>query len=69
MAVHADKDSQEVVACVPMGLLFCGLAIWTGAIWAPFALHVIIALTSETGALVQNPDVQWNSQNVAISKA
>ncbi len=60
VAVHADKDSQEVIACVPMGVLFCALALWTGAIWAPFLLHVIIALTSETGAIVQRPDTdRW----------
>lgn len=51
VAVHVEKAPSEVIASVPMGIVFGGLALWTGAVWAPFALHLIIALAGEFGAL------------------
>lgn len=54
---HADKDSLEMLACVPMGFLFAGLTLWTGSIMAPLLLHVVIAWSAEIGSVLQRRTV------------
>jgi membrane protease YdiL (CAAX protease family) len=47
---HLDKDLGECLACAPMGLVFAALALAAGSIWPALALHLAIAVTSDTVA-------------------
>lgn len=51
VAAHADKHRREMLACVPMGLLFAGLVLWTVSLWTAVGLHIAIAWTAEIGSV------------------
>ncbi|HSO36690.1 MAG TPA: CPBP family intramembrane glutamic endopeptidase [Labilithrix sp.] len=57
---HLNKDVGETVGSAFMGVVFAAMALHTGAIWAPFALHWIIATASETFAIRANPALRWD---------
>ena len=55
VAVHLTKNAQEAAACLPMGFVFGGVALWTGSFWAPMLAHACIAITAETLATRPSP--------------
>jgi membrane protease YdiL (CAAX protease family) len=44
---HLDKLPDETAATIPMGIVFGGMAILTGGVWAPWLLHTLIACITE----------------------
>jgi membrane protease YdiL (CAAX protease family) len=44
---HLPKNAAETAGTIPMGVVFAAAALATGAIWAPFALHLLIATWSD----------------------
>jgi membrane protease YdiL (CAAX protease family) len=44
---HLPKAAGETLGCVVMGVVFALMALTTGAIWAPWLAHVLIATASE----------------------
>lgn len=47
---HLPKGAGEAFGCLLMGPVFGWLALSSGGIWAPWLLHLAIALTSDTVA-------------------
>ena len=45
---HLPKHAGETAGCVVMGVAFGALALATGGMWAPFVLHLLIAVTSDS---------------------
>lgn len=45
---HLPKHAGEAAGCVVMGVAFGALALATGGMWAPFLLHLLIAVTSDS---------------------
>ena len=56
---HLHKGAAETIACLPMGIVFGLMALYTGGIWAPWLLHVAIVLVHENVAARANPSIQW----------
>lgn len=56
---HLHKGPAELVGSLPMGLVFGLMALYTGSIWAPWALHVAIALVHETTVARHAPGLRW----------
>lgn len=44
---HLPKNAGETLGTLPMGIVFALSALWSGAIWAPWLAHVLIANTSD----------------------
>lgn len=44
---HLAKAADETLGTLPMGIVFAVGALWTGAIWAPWLAHTLIANTAE----------------------
>jgi membrane protease YdiL (CAAX protease family) len=44
---HLPKEAGETLGCVVMGVVFALMALTTGAIWAPWLAHVVVATASE----------------------
>ena len=49
--LHWVNGKDEVIACVPFGLLLCFLCIWQGAVWPAIALHLALTIPYETSFL------------------
>ncbi len=45
--LHIVNGKDEVLICIPFGLLLCGLCIWQGAAWPAMILHIAFALPYE----------------------
>ncbi|MCB0518247.1 MAG: CPBP family intramembrane metalloprotease [Lewinellaceae bacterium] len=45
--VHVQKGWKETIGAIPLGIVFCLLAIQTGTIWIPFLVHVTMSLSNE----------------------
>ncbi|MCA9672379.1 MAG: CPBP family intramembrane metalloprotease [Myxococcales bacterium] len=57
---HLPKpNASETASCVLMGVIFGAMALVTGAMWAPFVVHLVIAVSSETAAALWDPEVTW----------
>lgn len=52
---HLPKFAGETLGTIPMGVLFSLAALYTGGIWVPLAVHVVVALTSDFAVLRANP--------------
>jgi membrane protease YdiL (CAAX protease family) len=52
---HLNKDAGETVGSALMGIVFALMTLQTGAIWAAFTVHWLIATCSETFAIRANP--------------
>lgn len=44
---HLPKPGRETAGTVPMGIVFAGVTLWSGSIWAAVLGHVVIANTSD----------------------
>jgi membrane protease YdiL (CAAX protease family) len=49
--VHIVFGKEEMLACIPFGLLLCGLSIWTGAIWPAIVVHMAMSLSYDVNFL------------------
>jgi membrane protease YdiL (CAAX protease family) len=45
--LHTVNGKEEVLACIPFGLILCSLSIWTGAVWPSVLLHLALTLPYE----------------------
>lgn len=50
--LHLVNGKQEVLGCIPFGLLLCALCLWQGAVWPAVVLHLALTLSYE-GTLLQ----------------
>lgn len=55
---HIGQGKTEVLGAVPLGFLFCAMTLSTGAVWAAFFGHVILALSNEWITLARNPGMK-----------
>jgi membrane protease YdiL (CAAX protease family) len=60
VAVHLPKNAAECFGCIPMGIVFAAVTLATGAVWAAVAIHILIAVSGESAAIVRNPRV-WKT--------
>ncbi len=56
---HLTKRPAEVVSTVIAGPLYGWIALESGGFWPVFAIHVVLALTSELGSAKANPDIDF----------
>jgi membrane protease YdiL (CAAX protease family) len=59
--VHIVFGKEEMLACIPFGLLLCGLTIWTGAIWPAIVVHMAMSLSYDVNFLRKT-----NNSNVSF---
>ena len=58
--VHLPKPMLgETLGSVAMGFVFGAMALGTGAIWAPWLLHLGIVVITETSSGRANPAIRW----------
>lgn len=60
---HWRHGRGEVLACVPLGLIFGLMTLHTGAIWAAWALHLVILMVLEHSAAWFNPAIAWGRED------
>jgi membrane protease YdiL (CAAX protease family) len=53
---HLRSGAAEAAGSVLAGPLFAGLALYTGAVWVPFAAHLVLALSADTFSLLYRED-------------
>jgi len=46
--LHIINGKDEMLACIPFGLLLCSLCIWLGAAWPAIVLHIAFTVPYET---------------------
>jgi membrane protease YdiL (CAAX protease family) len=51
--LHAFAGKKEIIACLPFGLLLCGLTILFRAIWPAVLLHIALSLAYEVKSITQ----------------
>jgi len=56
--VHVDQGLSEVLGAVPLGFFFCAMTLSTGAVWAAFFAHVVLAFANEWITLARNPEMK-----------
>lgn len=44
---HIHKGRAETIGSIPIGVILCILALWTGSIWAAFLVHSTISVATE----------------------
>jgi membrane protease YdiL (CAAX protease family) len=45
--LHVVNGKDEMLACIPFGLLLCSLCIWMGATWPAIVLHIAFTIPYE----------------------
>ena len=55
--VHIPKGRNETVGSVFFGIVLCLITIHTGAVWAAFLTHAILALSNEWFAIHHNKEI------------
>lgn len=55
---HIGQGKTEVLGAVPLGFFFCAMTLSTGAVWAAFFGHVVLALSNEWITLARNPGMK-----------
>lgn len=58
-ATHIPKGLAEAVGAIPLGLVFCVLALITGTIWVAFFVHFAMAITNCLAAFKFHPDMTY----------
>lgn len=56
--LHAVNGRQEMLGCLPFGLLLCGLCVWTGQVWPAIVLHLALTLSYELTLLKKYKTLQ-----------
>jgi membrane protease YdiL (CAAX protease family) len=54
---HLPKFAGETLGTIPMGVLFSLAALYTGGIWVPLAVHIVVAISSDFAVLRANPEL------------
>jgi membrane protease YdiL (CAAX protease family) len=49
--LHLVNGKDEVIACIPFGLLLCCLCIWQGAAWPAIVIHLALTVPYEISFL------------------
>lgn len=49
--LHIVNGKDEVIACIPFGILLCCLCIWQGAVWPAIFLHLALTVPYEMRCL------------------
>ena len=57
-ATHMPKGPKESFGTIPFSIVLCLSVLHTGAIWAAFTIHVILALSNDLWALHFQPEMQ-----------
>jgi membrane protease YdiL (CAAX protease family) len=57
---HWPKGTKEVLGAIPFGIVLCLITLETGAIWAAFFVHVVLALSGDHFSLLSNPDMRYS---------
>lgn len=55
VVVHLPKNAGETLGCIPMGVVFAWMSIATGSALTPFLVHLLIAGSAESFAVLFNP--------------
>jgi membrane protease YdiL (CAAX protease family) len=45
--LHKVNGRREMLACIPIGAILCGVCAWTGAAWPAILIHVVMTLSHE----------------------
>jgi membrane protease YdiL (CAAX protease family) len=45
--LHKVNGRREMLACIPIGAILCGICAWTGAAWPAILIHVVMTLSHE----------------------
>jgi membrane protease YdiL (CAAX protease family) len=45
--LHKVNGQREMLACIPIGAILCGVCAWTGAAWPAILIHVAMTLSHE----------------------
>jgi len=51
MLLHAVNGKNEMLACIPFGLLLCLLSFWVNAAWPAIFIHVALTMSCEVHLL------------------
>ncbi len=54
---HLGKPAPETIGTILMGVVFAVAALTSGGIWAPFGMHLAIAMTSDIAVTRANPAI------------
>ncbi|MEP6711488.1 MAG: CPBP family intramembrane glutamic endopeptidase [Ferruginibacter sp.] len=52
--LHIVNGRDEVIACIPFGILLCCLCIWQGAVWPAIFIHLALTVPYEIRFLRKN---------------
>jgi membrane protease YdiL (CAAX protease family) len=58
-AAHLPKGLFETIGALPLGVVFCLIAIYTGAFWSVFILHFVMAFSNDLFSVWRNPDMRY----------
>jgi uncharacterized protein len=58
VAVHLTQPAGEAVGTLPMGVIFAGVALGSGAVWACWLGHVLIAVGNDHWVVAANPELE-----------
>lgn len=56
---HLPKGTFETLGAVPLGVVFCTIAIQTGSFWPVFILHFTMAFSNDLFAVWRNPSARF----------
>jgi membrane protease YdiL (CAAX protease family) len=57
---HWPKGIKEVLGAIPFGIVLCLITLETGAMWAAFFVHVVLALSGDHFSLLSNPEMHYS---------
>ena len=63
--LHIVNGKDEVIACIPYGLLLCTLCIWQGAVWPAVVIHLALTIPYELG-FIRKMKTKISLQNESV---
>jgi membrane protease YdiL (CAAX protease family) len=51
--LHIVNGKNEMLACIPFGLLLCSLCVWTAAAWPAILLHIALTVSYEVHLVIR----------------
>lgn len=58
-AAHLPKGLFETIGSLPLGVVFCLIAILTGSFWTVFILHFVMAFSNDLLSVWRNPEMRY----------
>jgi len=58
-AAHLPKGRFETIGSLPLGVVFCLVAIYTGSFWTVFILHFVMAFSNDLFSVWRNPAMRY----------